>query len=129
MSRARTTFAALLLICAVTAPQFTSAQAPGAESEQAVPKEKPRGRLPNLYGKLGVSDDQREKIYTIQAEYSAQIEELLTQLEDLRARRDRTVENVLTDGQKRRLHELRAEARQERERRAREKAAEKTAAP
>lgn len=129
MSRTTTTLAALLLIVAAAAPQFTSAQAPQAAGVQAAPKEKPRGRLPNLYGKLGISEDQRDRIYTIQAEYDVQIDDLLTQLEDLRARRDRTVENVLTDGQKHRLHELRSEARREREQSAKEKAADKPAAP
>jgi hypothetical protein len=104
-----------LLVGVLAVPQFISAQAPQQEA-------KPRGRLPTHYGKLGISDVQRDKIYIIQAEFDAQIDELLTQLEDLRARRDRTVENVLTDGQKHRLHEIRSEARREREKRAQEKA-------
>jgi Spy/CpxP family protein refolding chaperone len=83
--------------------------------------------LPTHFGKLGISDVQRDKIYIIQAEFDARIDELLAQLEELRARRDRTVENVLTDGQKHRLHELRSEARREREQRAREKAADNPA--
>jgi hypothetical protein len=130
MSRTTTTYAALSLVIALTAPQFISAQAPKAAGEGAAAQEaKPRGRLPAQYGKLGISDLQREKIYVIQAEYDAQIDELLAQLEDLRARRDRTVESVLTDGQKHRLHELRSEARREREQRAQEKAADNLTAP
>jgi len=127
MSRTKTTIAALFLVGAVAAPQFLAAQVPGHGA--AAQEAKPRGRLPTHFGKLGISDVQREKIYVIQAEFDLQIDELLAQLEDLRARRDRTVENVLTDGQKHRLHELRSEARREREQRARENAADKPAAP
>ena len=130
MSRTTTTFAALLLVIALAAPQFISAQAPKAAGDVTAAQEaKPRGRLPTHYGKLGISDVQREKIYIIQAEFDARIDELLTQLEDLRARRDRTVENVLTNGQKHRLHELQSEARREREQRAQEKAADNPTAP
>jgi hypothetical protein len=129
MSRTTTTFAVLLLVSALAALQSIPAQAPKPAGEGAAAQEKPRGRLPAHYGKLGVSDVQREKIYIIQAEYDAQIDELLAQLEDLRARRDRTVESVLTDGQKHRLHELRSEARREREQRAQEKAADNPTAP
>jgi hypothetical protein len=130
MSRTTTTFAVLLLVSALAALQSIPAQAPKPSGEGAAAQEaKPRGRLPTHYGKLGISDVQRDKIYIIQAEFDAQIDELLTQLEDLRARRDRTVENVLTNGQKHRLHELRSEARREREQRAQEKAADKPAAP
>jgi Spy/CpxP family protein refolding chaperone len=126
MSRTTTTFAILLLVSALIAPPLIPAQTPkpaGAPADDA----KPRGRLPTHFGKLGISDVQRDKIYIIQAEFDARIDELLAQLEELRARRDRTVENVLTDGQKHRLHELRSEARREREQRAREKAADNPA--
>ena len=130
MSRTKTTFAALLLVSALAAPQFIPAQAPKPAGEGAATAEsKPRGRLPIYYGKLGVSDDQRDKIYTIQAEYDAQLDELLAQLEELRAKRDRAVEGVLTAGQKQRLRELRAEAAREREKRDQAPATDKPAAP
>ena len=130
MSRTKTTFAALLLVSALAAPQFIPAQAPKPAGEGAAAQEaKPRGRLPIYYGKLGVSEDQRDRIYTIQAQYDVQIDELLAQLEELRAKRDRAVESVLTAGQKQRLRELRAEAAREREKQDQSPAADKPTAP
>lgn len=77
--------------------------------------EGPRGRLPNHFGKLGVTEEQRERIYAIQADYNEQIEELLSQIEALRTQRDDEIESILTPGQKLRLQELRDAERAERE--------------
>lgn len=71
--------------------------------------EKATGRLPNNYGRLGLSDAQRQKIYGIQAKYQEQIEALTKQLEELRQKRDTEIEAVLTAEQKTKLQELQAE--------------------
>lgn len=71
--------------------------------------EKVTGRLPNNYGRLGLSDAQRQKIYGIQAKYQEQLEALTKQLEELRQRRDAEIEAVLTAEQKTKLQELQAE--------------------
>ncbi len=70
----------------------------------------PRGRLPSNYGKLGISEQQRDRIYAVQAEYNDRIDILLVQIEELRTARDAAIDEVLTDGQRQRLKELRVES-------------------
>lgn len=65
----------------------------------------PRGRVPNYYGRLGLSDEQKTKIYAIQDKYSDQIESLQKQIADLRAKQDAEVAALLTDSQKKILAE------------------------
>jgi hypothetical protein len=77
----------------------------------AVQEDEPSRRLPTYYGRLGLSDEQREAVYGLQASYGEQIDALLTQIEELRATRDAEMEALLTPGQKLRLQEMREEAR------------------
>ena len=98
MSRTQTTLAALLVLLAVAAPQWIVAQAPKEPAAAEEGEEsKSRGRLPNLYGKLGVSEVQRERIYAIQGEYNAKIDDLLAQVEELRGERDKAMEAGCSD--------------------------------
>lgn len=60
-------------------------------------------RLPANYGKIGVSEDQRKKIYEIQNKYNDQIDALQKQIADLRAKEKAEVEAVLTAEQKKSL--------------------------
>ena len=55
-----------------------------AEEERST-RRKPRGRVPRFYGKVGLSDKQRESIYTIQGRYRKQIAELMQQLNEIPA--------------------------------------------
>jgi len=77
-------------------------------------RKKPRGRLPNYYGKVGVSEEQREKIYAIQAMYRPKIEALEKQIAELKAKEDAEVEAVLTPEQKKKVEESRAAAAKKR---------------
>ncbi len=72
---------------------------------------KPAGRLPAHYGKLGISTEQRTKIYGVQASYKKQIDDLQKQIDDLKAKQDAEVEAVLTPDQKKKLDEILAEAK------------------
>ena len=65
-----------------------------------------RGRLPNNYGKVGVSDAQRKTIYGIQLGYRKQREALTEQLADLKSKQNDEVEAVLTDDQRKELKSL-----------------------
>jgi hypothetical protein len=67
-----------------------------------------KARLPAGYSKLGLSDKQKKKIYETRATYAAQIEKLQQQIADLREKEKMDVENVLTEGQKARLKEIRS---------------------
>ena len=67
-----------------------------------------RGRLPANYGKIGLSDDQRERIYALQSSYEARLAPLREELERLTQDRDSKIEETLTAGQRQRLKELKA---------------------
>lgn len=69
-------------------------------------KKKARGRLPNFYGKIGLSKTQRQEIYDIQAKFRAQIEELEKKLAQLREQQDKELQAVLTQEQKKALDQL-----------------------
>jgi hypothetical protein len=69
-----------------------------------------RGRLPAHYAKV-VTDEQREKIYGIQAEYAPKITALETQLKALKAERDEKIKAVLTPQQQKQVEEAKAKAR------------------
>ena len=113
----------IILLSAVALPSLIAAQSkgepesqeshqPGDESQTS--ETKPRGRLPNHFGKLGISEEQRTRIYSIQADYDVRIDDLLSQIEELVANRDSDIDAVLTEGQRARLRELREEARSRR---------------
>jgi hypothetical protein len=91
-------------------PADTSAKSDSAKSDVAPADEKLKGRLPNNYSKVGVSDAQKQKIYSLEASYKSQIETLQKQLSDLEAKRDADIRNVLTDDQKKKLDELTGDA-------------------
>ncbi len=67
-----------------------------------------RPRLPRYFGQLGVDEDQRKKIYSIQEKYDLQISKLLEELEALRSARDKQCLAVLSAAQQKELGELSA---------------------
>ncbi|MEW4531034.1 hypothetical protein [Maioricimonas sp. JC845] len=112
-----TTF--LLMFVAFFGSYDVSAQGDVASGTAEATSEKPERRrpLPTYFGKIGVTDEQREQLYAIQDEYHSQIDALQQQIRQLIRERDERMEQLLTPGQKLRLQELREEAR----RRARER--------
>jgi hypothetical protein len=60
-------------------------------------------RLPAGYGSLSLTDEQKEKIFRIREEHSAQVKDLQKQLKDLRALMDKEFKAVLTADQKKEL--------------------------
>ncbi len=72
---------------------------PAAQAAQILPA---KGRLPTHYAKL-VDEAQRQRIYSIQAFYAPQIDDLKQQLDALIARRDAEVHAVLSPAQQRQL--------------------------
>src|SRR5262249_10578134 len=94
------------------AKQAGKAAAPRADKPAA--KGRPSGRLPPPNpthrwppgnAKLGLTDQQKESLYKIQAKYCPQIQALEKQVDALRARREAEFEAVLTPAQKKRLAE------------------------
>jgi hypothetical protein len=65
-----------------------------------------KGVLPQNWGKLGLSDEQKQKVYKVQNDYDLKIAALEKQLKDLKAQEKGEMEKVLTDAQKARLKEI-----------------------
>jgi len=63
-------------------------------------KKKFRGRLPQYYGQIGLSEKQRTEIYGVQAKHRPQIQDLQKQLAALRAKEKEEVNAILTAEQK-----------------------------
>ena len=97
-------------------PLLPANAAPQKTAEPEAEEKTYTGRLPRYYGKVGVSDDQRQAIYKIQTEYALKIDPLLDEVETLRQDRDADVADVLTDEQTAEIKKLRAEARAKRQR-------------
>jgi len=71
------------------------------------PKTTPKGRqLPQNWGKIGLSEEQKDKLYTILADFRFKVEELNKQISELKKKERDALETVLTDGQKTRLKEI-----------------------
>lgn len=98
------------------------------ETKAAEPAKKAAGRLPANFAKLDLSDDQKAKIYSVQATYNAQIEELKAKLKSLQEKEDAEIEAVLKPEQLKALTDIRAAAKKKAdEKKAADKA--KTVAP
>jgi len=80
-----------------------------AKTADAKPDEKkPGNRLPSNYGKLGLTEAQRSKIYGIQDKHETEIDELNDKLKAAKAKRDSEIEGILTPEQKKALKDLTA---------------------
>ena len=69
-------------------------------------QDKTKGQLPPNWKKLGLSDEQKEKIYKIQGEFGEKIGALKKQLSQLQKEEKGQLMEVLTDANKARLREL-----------------------
>lgn len=81
-----------------TKPAGTKAQAEKSDQE--------KGRLPANYGKLGLTEAQKNSIYEVQKKYKSQLDDLEKQLDALKAKRDGEVEAVLSEPQRKILKDL-----------------------
>jgi len=95
--------------------QPTTAVALLQDKKEPKKKDTFKPRLPNYYGKVGVSEKQRQKIYSLQRQYHEKIAPLEQQIAELEAKRDAEIEAVLTPAQKKLLEEYREAARKKRE--------------
>jgi Spy/CpxP family protein refolding chaperone len=71
------------------------------------PPVKLKGYLPQNWKKLGLRDDQVQKIYKIRADAKAKADELKAKLDKLKAEEKEQLEKVLTPEQLKRLREIR----------------------
>ena len=94
-------------------PGQLSAQDPATKAPSAAPKAQraaPRGRLPAYYGDV-VTGTQREEIYSIQAQYAAEIRKLEEALLAVIKKRNEEIEKVLSPEQQKQVEKLREDAR------------------
>lgn len=77
---------------------------PTASQKKDEPKLK--GFLPQNWGKIGLSEMQKQDIYKIQNKYNTEIEKLESQIRDLKSARDKEMKAVLTPEQKKRLEDI-----------------------
>lgn len=79
-------------------------------------------RVPPYFSKVGLTPEQKEKVYTIRGKHQARIEELKRQIDEAQAKEMEECEAVLLDSQKKMLQQFRAEAKANAETKAKSKA-------
>src|SRR5205823_2974854 len=104
MSRVRLLVIAVALL--VVGSPWVTGQDAGRSKDSREPAPKMRGQLPPNWGKLGLSDEQKQKVYEAQNKHRAKIEALQKQIAELRDQEKKDMEAVLTDAQKARLREI-----------------------
>lgn len=112
-SRMLLSLAALLTCCSLAAWSQDSTKASKAPTKAAAGAEekKPTNRLPSNYGKLGLTDAQKDKVYAVQDKYDKQLDDLEAQIKALKNKRDDEIEAVLSAEQKKILKDLTDEAK------------------
>jgi len=87
-------------------PKDTPKDTPKEEPKKTDPPMKLKGFLPMHWGKLGLSDDQKQTVYKIQAKYAAEIDKLEAKIKEIKASRDKEMKAVLTPEQRKRLEDI-----------------------
>lgn len=67
---------------------------------------KAKGVLPANWKKLGLTDDQVQKVYKVQNKYDEEIDKLQAKIDALKTERTKDMKAVLTAEQKKRLEEI-----------------------
>jgi len=75
-------------------------------AEDPKPPPKARGQLYQHWKELGLTKDQVQRIYQLQADYRAKIDELERKAKELRREERAKAEEILTPAQKARLKEI-----------------------
>jgi hypothetical protein len=92
----------------LAASVVTSSWLMGADDKKPDDPVKVKGTLPAHWRQLGLSADQVQEVYKIQAKYNAKIDKLKAEIEALKAEEDTERIKVLSDEQKRKLKELKS---------------------
>src|SRR5207249_3822099 len=89
---------ALLVLSAGLAGQDPKKEDPKAVKKDDPKKDDPpgkvKGMLPQNWGKLGLSDEQKQNIYKIQNKYTAEIQKLQEQIDELNATKNKEMRAV-----------------------------------
>jgi hypothetical protein len=70
------------------------------------PSTKSKGKLPKFYSKLGLSEEQKKKVFSIQAMYKGKIDTLKAEISKLEAEEKKELVRVLTDAQKQEYNKI-----------------------
>jgi len=129
MSRVRVAavVSAALAIVAGVFPSPFSVIAKDAPAAKAGGQSDGPNRVPQHFGKLELTSDQKTRIYAIQDQYDDRIDALLKEIEDLKLQRESEIESVLSAGQRSELKKILDQAKVERIQRSRETEAAKKA--
>jgi hypothetical protein len=65
-----------------------------------------KGQLPSYWGMIGLTDDQREKVYALQAKYNQDIDKLEKQIKDMKEKMSKERFEVLSAEQKTALEDI-----------------------
>ncbi|WP_339729302.1 hypothetical protein [uncultured Gimesia sp.] len=98
-----------LTVCTVDSLPAQKKEASPAKTnakETKTTSKKSKGRVPPHYGKLDLTQEQKDKIYSIKANYKSQIDSLKKQLAELNKKQKTECETVLTSEQKTKLAKI-----------------------
>lgn len=93
--------AALMML---TTASLRAQDAGGASARPAV---NAAHRVPTYFGQVGLTPDQRQKVYAVREKYASRIADLKKQIAVAQAQELAECQNVLTDSQKQLLNQLR----------------------
>lgn len=97
------------MLAAVAALLFAAtgfAQKPADPVKPADPPKPVKGQLPTYWKMLGLSEDQIQKVYKVQAKYNDEIDTLEAKIKELKDKMAKERLEVLTADQKKRLEEI-----------------------
>src|SRR3981081_2646724 len=77
-----------------------------AQDKKDTPPAKTKGSLPANWKKLGLTDEQTQKVYKVRADYGDQINTLKQKITQLQSEEKAELLKLLTDAQKARLKEI-----------------------
>lgn len=67
---------------------------------------KAKGQLPTYWGQLGLSDEQKQKVYKVQSKYRDELDKLDLKVKEIREKMKREQYEVLSPDQQKRLEEV-----------------------
>jgi len=77
-----------------------------SQQDKGDPAAKVKGQLPQGWGKIGLTDDQKQKIYATRATYKTKIDALKQQVTTLQSKEKAELEKILTEDQKTAIRRL-----------------------
>jgi hypothetical protein len=101
------------LLVALALPLAAQDEPKAKSSDTTQPKARvvdPTHRLPRFFSQVGLTAEQKDKVYTIRGKYADRMAELRRQMQELTSQEVAECETVLTDSQKKLLTERRDQA-------------------